>query len=181
MNDMGILALIPRNVWIGFAATVCIIAGLSWGVMVIRSDATTECEDRHRLLAAAQAEEAHQQYLAGVEAGNRLSAKLAETQRRLDETRSEYLKYANAITGVCDPSVRVLVEYASGAKTGLPTTPDPSTPATPAESAADLAYQAEVTRAIGVNVAENYSRLDKCLAEFNAVIDWHVRPKEIVK
>jgi hypothetical protein len=139
------------------------------------------CEQKHLLLDAAQAEESHQLYLASIEEGNRLSAKLADTQRRLDDTKREYMAYANAITGVCDPSVRVLVEYASGAKTGLPAATGPSASAPATESAADLAYQAEVTRAIGVNVAENYSRLDKCLAEFNAVIDWHVRPEEVVK
>lgn len=167
--------------WLIGALAVCAVACFSWAYMAIRADGFDACEREHQLSDAASAEAAHQEYLAAVSRGEELSAELLKTQRRLDATKAEYLQYANAITGVCDPSVRMLVEYASGAKTGVPATPGASATAPPAESAADLAYQTEVTRAIGVNVAENYARLDKCLAEFNAIIDWHVRPKEAVK
>ena len=91
------------------------------------------CEQKHLLLDAAQAEESHQLYLASIEEGNRLSAKLAETQRRLDDTKREYMAYANGISGNCPASVGVL---SNAAAAGLPLPAPTGKPAQPATSPA---------------------------------------------
>jgi hypothetical protein len=175
------MEFITSRFGLGLLGALGFLAFLGWGAVTLRDSATEQCNQAHETKRLQAVEKQMDATLDEIERGNKISAQLAQTQRRLDATKAEYLQYANAITGVCDPSVRLLVEYASGAKTGMPAASGPSATATPAESAADLAYQAEVTRAIGVNVAENYARLDKCLAEFNTVIDWHVRPKEVLK
>lgn len=178
---MGFFALIPGKTWATLAA-VAAIAGLVWaGYHAIDGRGYSRCEREHAVALSHAQEEAHQTYLAEVARGDQLSADLAKTQRRLDDTKREYLTYANSITGVCDPSFRVFVEHASGAKTGVPAATGAPTSATAAEAAADLAYQTAITRAIGANVAENYARLDKCVAEFGALIDWYQRPEEAVK
>lgn len=171
--------LFKSPIFRGVVLAFAVAAIIGWAYMAVYGRGVAACERDHFAANAAAAEEQHQQYLAEVARGEELSAKLAKTQRRLDAKQTEYLTYAGAITGVCDPSLRMFVEYASGAKAGVPESSITPATTTAAESAADLAYQAEVTRAIGINVATNYARLDKCVAEFNAIIDWH-RPKEAV-
>jgi len=163
---------------------VALVAILAWGAyLVIDSRATARAESvcavvaeqvqsqmLHDLLAAQ--EEAHQYHLAEIARGERISAELAKTQRRLDATKTEYLTYAHAITGVCDPSFRVLVEYASGA-TSVPDTPGTPADGPVAEDALERAYQEAVARIVGANIADNYSRLDFCVAEKRALNAWH--------
>lgn len=171
--------LFQSSIFRGFLLVACLSGIATWAYMAVHSRGVAACERDHQIADAAASEAQHQQYLAAVERGEQISAKLAETQRRLNAKEAEYLTYANAITGVCDPSVRLLVEYASGAKTGVPTTPGAPAATSPAESTADLAYQARVTRLLGANVAINYARLDKCLAEFNSLLDWHDSEKAV--
>lgn len=177
----GILAFFgsPVAKWLG--AVVAVAALLGGAYLAIDSRAVARCEREHGMAAIHAQEEAHQFYLTEVERGNDLSATLVQTQRRLDATKSEYHAYANAITGNCDPSFRVFVEYASGAKTDMPEAPGAPVDGPFAEDALERAYQEAVARRIGRNVAENFSRLDFCVAEKRAINAWHNRPEEAMK
>lgn len=94
--------------------------------------------------------------------GDALSKGLAEKEREYGNLRSEYLAYAHAIPGVCDPALGVLVAAASTA-TSVPQTPSAPASPPPATSSAVVA----------ANVAENYTRAWVCIAQLNALIDWH--------
>ena len=94
--------------------------------------------------------------------GDALSKGLAEKERQYGNLRSEYLAYAHAIPGVCDPALGVLVAAASTA-TSVPQTPSAPASPPPATSSAVVA----------ANVAENYTRAWVCIAQLNALIDWH--------
>ena len=174
---MGFLSLLPIRVWASIGAALALTVFAWWGYHTIDHRGYSRCQGEYQVAAAKAAADAHTEYLAAVSWGNQISEKLAETQRKLDDNKSEYITYANSITGVCDPSVRMLVQYASGAK--LPATAGAPAPTASPESTADLAYEAAVTKAIGLNIAENYARLDQCVAGFSALIEWH-KPKEAV-
>ena len=152
-------------------------SGATFAYMAIDSRATTRCERDAQLVAFTAAEEAHQYYLAEVTRGDELSERLLKTQRKLNAKEYEYITYANAVTGLVDPSVRVLVQYASGAKDGVPkaTISTPDAPVTEAP----IVNSTAITRAIAANIAINYARLDHCVAGFNALIDWH-KPEAMV-
>jgi len=94
--------------------------------------------------------------------GDALSRELADKERQYNNLRTEYLTYANAIPGVCDPRLGVLVGAAATGK------PLPAAPGAPADPAATV-----TTAAIAGNIAENYTRAWECIARLNALIDWH--------
>jgi len=94
--------------------------------------------------------------------GEALSAGLAQKERELSTLNREYLTYASAITGHCPESLGVLVAAASTA-TSVPQTPSAPASPPPATSSAVVA----------ANVAENYTRAWVCIAQLNALIDWH--------
>lgn len=177
----GILALAIRSpaVWLG--AVIGLTALCAWAYSTVFDRGVAHAERGHAAASAQIQVDASKNYLAALAWGNQISRDLAQTQRRLHETKSEYLAYAHAITGVCDPSVRMLVEYASGAKDPMPEASSPPTDGPFAEEALERAYQEAVARLIGVNVAENYSRLDLCIAEKRALNAWHAGSKEAVK
>jgi hypothetical protein len=160
-------------------AAVVLAGGIGGAYLVADRGGYARCERDTAFAVSQGAEEAHQFHLAEVARGDAISAELSKVQQKLKRTEYEYHTYANAITGVCDPSFRVFVEYASGAKDPLPaatsTPPDSTAPETPTDPTRDQA----ITRAIAANVAINYARLDACVAGYNALIDWH-QPKEAV-
>jgi hypothetical protein len=159
---MGFLSLIPLRTWLVGLGAAGAVACCAWAVLAIRSDAVDECNIEHRLVAAAQAEEAHQQYLAGVESGERISKELLETERKYADLKREYLIYANAITGNCPASVGVL-SNAAIAGTQVPT-PSGKPDATPAPISA---------AALGANIAENYARCHLNAEQLAGLIRWH--------
>ena len=169
---MGFLSLLSGKAWAGLGAACAFAIFIGWGAMALVDSTRATCEGRHALASQQATEAAHTKYLAALEWGNQISKQLAEKQRALNETEKQYLTYANAITGVCDPSFRVFVEYASGAKDRMP-----ETSGTPADSPASKAPAdpsgEQVSRALAANIAANYARLDHCVAGFNALIDWH--------
>jgi hypothetical protein len=95
--------------------------------------------------------------------GDKLAASLASTQRKLNETQTEYLAYANGISGNCPASLGVLIAAASSSSGNLP---NPASNATNSPATLEAAL-------IAANVATNYSRHAECIAGFNALIDWH--------
>lgn len=101
--------------------------------------------------------------------GDALSAGLAEKEREYGNLRSEYLAYAHAIPGVCDPALGVLVAAASTASSVPQTSSAPPSPSPAVGSAA-----------VAANVAENYTRAWVCIAQLNALIDWHAAAEEVV-
>ena len=165
----GILAVArsPVTKWIGAGLAV---AGIAWyGYSTIYDRGVSACE-RDAVLSAAHAqEEAHQTYLAEVERGNALSAELVKTQRRLNETKAEYLAYANAISGNCPEPIRVLAHYAARNE------PVPETARAPVDPAAAVS-----AAAVAGNIAENFARCHANAAQLQALIDWH-RPEGAVK
>ena len=165
---MGILSLLSGKAWAWLGAACAFAIFIGWGAMALVDSTRAACEGRHALASQQATAAAHKDYLAALEWGNQISKQLAEKQRSLNETEKQYLTYANAITGVCDPSFRVFVEYASGAKDRMPeATGTPSNPPA-SKDAAEAA-----TRIMAANIAANYARLDHCVAGFNALLDWH--------
>jgi hypothetical protein len=142
---------------------ICLaVAAVAWSAyLAVNSRAVARCTAEHELVRLHDAEAAHQYHLAEVERGNALSAELVKTQRRLNETKSEYLAYANAIGGNGPDPVRMLAHYAARGEP-LPETPSPPTGAAPPVSAA----------ALGANIAENYARCLANAAQLDALIRW---------
>ena len=154
-------------------------AALSWWAYSAAFDRGVQHERDARALADKKAvEQDHKDYIAAIEWGSQVSQKLAETQRNLNETKTEYLAYANGIVGVCDPSFIVFLERVSGAKNGTAGAASPPDDGPFAEAALERTYQEAVARIAGQNIAENFSRLDLCVAEKQAINQWHRRPKE---
>ena len=170
---MGILSLLPIRAWASIGAVLALSVFAWWGYHTIDHRGYARCDGEYQSAAAKAASDAHTEYLAAISWGNQISAKLAETQRRLDAEKSEYLTYANSITGVCDPSFSLFVEHASGAKTGVPAATGSAADGPSSEKAIELAYQAAMARLVAVNIAENYARLDQCVTGFSALIEWH--------
>jgi hypothetical protein len=126
------------------------------------------CERDFQLDALHAAEESHQYHLAEIARGDAISAELSKTQRRLNETKSEYLAYAGAIAGHCPADLGLLLAAES--------TPG-SLPAAPGASAdATLTLDAS---AIAENIAENRFRFEVNYATCAALIEWH--GKEVLK
>jgi len=117
----------------------------------------------HDMLSAQ--EEAHQYHLAEIERGEQISAELAKTQRRLNETKTEYLAYANSIVGHCPDSLRVFMSYPapsdSGEASENPTTSTP--PHTTATVDASL---------IATNIAVNRWAFEANYAQCSALLEW---------
>jgi hypothetical protein len=161
MNDMGLLSLIPLRTWLVGLGAAGAVACCAWVVLAIRSDAVDECNIEHQLVAAAQAEESHQFYLASVAEGERISKELLDTERKYADLKREYLTYANAITGNCSGAIGVLSNAAvAGAPVPAPTgKPDD---ATAPISAADLAE----------NIVTNYAIANSNAAQLNGLQRW---------
>ena len=167
---MGLLALIPLRTWFIGLGAASAVACCAWAILAIRADGFDACEREHQLVAAAQAEAAHQEYLAAVEKGEELSAELLKTQRRLDDTKREYMAYANGIAGNCPASIGML-SNAAATGTSLPEATSELADPTATISAA----------ALGANLAENFTRCRLNAEQLAALIAWHNRPKETVK
>jgi len=157
----------PITQWIGLGL---VVAGLCvGGYLAVFNRGMAACEGRHQLAAAEAAAAAHQRYLSEVARGDAISAELIKTQRRLNDVKTEYLAYANGITGNCPADLGVLVNAAvSGA--GMP-----QAASRPVDPSATIA-----AALVAANVAENYGRANACIAQFNALIDWH-QPEKAVK
>lgn len=149
-------------IYLGGVLLLCGLAG--WAYLAVVASGYDRCENDYKLVAQAAQEEAHQMLLAETARGEALSAELSKTQRKLDETKAEYLRYANAITGNCPAELGVFVNQAAGGnQAGLPKAPSPPTGAA-SEIAASL---------IAANVAENYGRANSCISQLEALIKWH--------
>lgn len=143
-----------------------IAGGLAWGYLAIRGAGVDACNRTHAEAAAQAEAESHQQYLAALAWGEQISEQLAQTQRRLNDTKTEYLAYANGIVGNCPNALGLLADAAARGTT-VPKTP--GTPADPAAafSAADIAG----------NIAENYARCHLNAEQLAALIAWHAGPE----
>jgi hypothetical protein len=125
--------------------------------------------EQNLLLTAAihSAQEAHQFTLAEIERGEKLSAELAKTQRRLSDTKTEYLAYANGITGNCPADLgRVLMPYPAPSDSGEAS--EDSATSAPTDPAATVAASL-----IAGNIAENRWRFDSNYAQCTALFKWH--------
>ena len=157
---------------------VALVAALGWGVHYhIDSRATSRAEhacvmaatqEQNQLLADAihGQEEAHQFHLAEIARGDAISAQLSKTQRRLDATKTEYMAYANGITGNCPTDVgRVLMSWpAHSDSEGAGEDKAPSPPAnTPDTVDASL---------IAGNIALNRWACDSNYAAHSALLEW---------
>jgi hypothetical protein len=101
-----------------------------------------------------------------IERGEKISAELAKTQRRLDDTKQEYLAYANGITGNCPASLGVLLSSPD-------TSSLPSAAGTPVDPTATVD-----AAAIGTNIAENRWRFEVNYATCAALVGWHAGQKK---
>ena len=162
---MGFLSLLSVRAWASLGLALALTALVGWGYFHIRGSGVAACESRHKLADAAAEASAHKEYLAALGWGNQLSADLAETQRKLNATKTEYLLYANGISGNCPSTLGVLTNAAA---TGAPVPQPTGEPADP--PAALSTIEASL---IAANIAENYGRANACITQFNALIDWH--------
>jgi 7-keto-8-aminopelargonate synthetase-like enzyme len=157
------------------------IAAGTWVYNVVSDAATTRCENAN-LFAISQAVEEQRQYLlAEQDRSNQISAKLLETQRKLNETEKQYITYASAITGNCNgDDFRMFIQQVSGTSPSqLSSTPSTPTDRSTANDPSDLAYEEAVARILAANIAQNYSRLNLCVTEKRAINEFH-RPKEVL-
>ena len=141
------------------------LAAVAWGAyLVVDSRGFDRCTAERDLADYRAAEEAHQYLLAEQERGNAISAELAKTQRKLSETKSQYLAYANSVTGNCPAGIGVLL-----GPEGSATVPElPKAPGAPSDSAAPVD-----AAPIAANIAENRWRFEVNYATCAALIEWH--------
>ena len=165
----------PAAKWLGLAALVAIGAWSAYLAVDSRAVARTErkcavaLEDAQSQMLrdlVRQQEEAHQYHLAEVARGDALSAELSKTQRRLHETKTEYLAYANAIVGHCPADLGVFMSRPSDSS-GQGTGKNPASSAPPDPSATVAAS------AIATNIAENRFRFEANFAQCSALLRWH--------
>ncbi len=159
----GIIAFIrsPLAKWIGISVA---IASLAFGAyMVIDNRGYSRCTTDTQLDYLHKAEEAHQVYLAEVERGEVLSAELAKTQRKLYETKSEYLAYANSIVGHCPAELGMFLSQ-----------PYPANSEAPKATSVPVDTDATVAASlIAANIAENRFRFEANFAQCFTLIKWH--------
>jgi hypothetical protein len=168
MNEMPLLKLLFGSPLFRGVLLTCIVAGLlGWIAMGIRSSGVAACERDQQILLSQALEEEHQKYMALAADAERISTELIETQRRLNDTKREYLIYAGAITGNCPGSVGVLHDAAARGA------PLPSTSGKPDAAAAPL----DASR-LAANIAENYGRCNVNAAQLAGLIRW---VEEVVK
>lgn len=101
-------------------------------------------------------EEAHQYHLAEVARGDAISAELAKTQRRLNETKTEYLAFAHGITGNCPAELGAVMHHQA-----IPNTPE-----------IDNKQTAIPAHMIATNIVENRYRFESNYAQCMALINW---------
>jgi len=152
---------------IAFGAGVFAIVGVG---LYIRHTGYAACEEKHRAEVAQVIARQATITAAANAKGQALSERLLDTERKLREVNKEYLTYANAITGHCPASLGVLTAAASSGQ-HLPPTAGPSTPAAPPVDAAPIA----------ANIATNYTRFAACVAQLNALVDWHEHQAALTK
>lgn len=153
----------PSTLIIYLVASIT-VAGAAWvGYNAIDGRGYNRCKAEVELANLHAAEEAHQVYLAEVARGDAISAKLAITERRLNETKSEYLAYAHGIVGNCPAELGVFLAAEAASAANLPKAPSPlvDSPAT---------LEASI---IAANIAENRGRFEINYARCAALIDWH--------
>jgi hypothetical protein len=158
----------PLAKWLGAGL---VVSGIVWyGHSTVFDRGVAACK-RDAVLSAAHAqEEAHQTYLAEVERGNALSAELVKTQRRLNETKSEYLAYANGIVGNCPAELGL---FLAAEEANIARVPEAArAPVGPADGVA--------ASAIAGNIAENRWRFEANRAQCAALIEWHARSQKPV-
>ena len=165
----------PAAKWLGLVLALAV--GIYSAYLAVDSRATTRAEGvcavaledaQSQMLRdlIRQQEEAHQYHLAEVARGDALSAELSKTQRRLHETKTEYLAYANAITGHCPADLGVFMSRPSNSSSqGTGKNPAPSAPPDPSATVA--------ASAIATNIAENRFRFEANFAQCSALLRWH--------
>lgn len=163
MPPVSAIWTILRSPLARYAVLGLVIALLCWrGYLAIDSRGYARCEGEHELARLQSEEAAHQLYLKEVARGDALSAELAKTQRRLNETKTEYLAYAGAITGNCPASLGVLLT-ATSPPGSLPKAPGALADSAPPVDAAPIA----------ANIAENRWRFEVNYATCAALVKWH--------
>lgn len=160
---IGVVALVAFSVW--GAYWVVDSRGFARAERACAVELQASQSQRLHDLFAAQ-EGAHQFYLAEVERGDAISAELAKTQRRLDATKTEYLAYANAITGHCPGDLGVLMSWP--ARESDREAGENPTPGSPPHSA-DTVDAA----AIAQNIAINRWACESNYAIHSALTKWH--------
>jgi hypothetical protein len=152
---------------IAFGAGVFAIVGVG---LYIRHTGYAACEEANRAEVAQVIARQATITAAANAKGQALSERLLDTERKLRDTEKEYLTYANAITGHCPASLGVLTSAASSGQP-LPPAAGPSAPTAAPIGAAPIA----------ANIAENYTRAWACIAQLNALVDWHEHSKTLTK
>ena len=164
---MAFLASLSARAWASIGLVLALSGFAGWGYFHILDIGVATCEARHIEADAAAEASAHKEYLAAVARGDKLAEELAATQRRLNDTTTEYLAYANGISGNCPAAVGVL---SNAAATGAKLPKAPSKPADPAATSGTIPASD-----IAANIAENYGRANACIAQLNLLSDWHTQ------
>lgn len=150
----------PIARYLGAVVAVALLAG--WAYLAIDHRAVARCEAEHELAALRAAEEAHQYLVAEIARGDAISAELAKTERKLNETKTEYLAYANGIAGNCPDSLRVFMSYPAPGSQPAETAIQPVDPSATVEASV-----------IAGNIAENRWRFEVNYAQCAALIKWY--------
>lgn len=127
-----------------------------------RAYGESACELEHQAALASAQQQAQQQYESAIAWGNRVSAQLAQAQRRSQSLKEHHETVARNLDGTCPVGLRVLHD-AAALGTEVPESARASL-TSPATVAADW---------VGATVAANYARARECQAQLNALIAWH--------
>jgi hypothetical protein len=160
----------PNQLVIYFLGALAVSAAGWLGYSAIHDRGVESCRADVELDRLHAEEAAHQVYLAEVARGNALSAELVKTQRRLNETKSEYLAYAHGIVGNCPAELGL---FLAAEEANLARVPEAArAPVSPTDGVA--------ASAIAGNIAENRWRFEANRAQCAAIIEWHARSQNPV-
>lgn len=154
----------------GMLSVLALALFLGWGAVTLRDSTRQACDRDHEQARLAGVEAQMDATLDEIERGDQISARLAQTQRRLYETKTAYLAYANGIAGNCPADLGVFLA-AESAGHGLPETSRPS-----ADPAATVA-----AAVIAANIAENRGRFEANFAQCAALVEFHTKPEKALK
>lgn len=160
---MGFFALLSGRAWAGIGLAIAVAIAIGGAYLAVDSRGYSRCTAERDLADYQIAEEAHQFMLAEAARGDAIGVELAKTQRRLNETKTEYMAYANGIVGNCPADLGLFLAAEEATLSGLPTTTGAPTGSAPSVEASEIA----------ANIAENRWRFELNRAQCAALLEWH--------
>lgn len=150
---------------LGAIGTVAVMGAPWWGYSTIWDRGYETCQTEHIAKAAEAAAEARQDYLDAVARGDEISTKLAAAQAENRRLRNDLANDVDRLRGLCPAGLRLIHDAAA---TG-------TTLSEAARTSLDTPATVDA-RPIAQAIAGNYAECRGCIAQLNALIDWHESP-----